>query len=217
MPHCTLFHATWVRRETGGKLVSPIVFIFIRIVPVGAKTLVLLIAAFVLGAGVVTGWPRRRVQLGMGFTLLVAATIFFRSQPQINLLPAGGNALELEGVRLVAGVVGNFVLGALMTLGVGLYGPCMILVYLLGMTPTAAFPIMMGSCAFLMPVASARFIKARAYDASAVVGMAWTGVPAVLIAVAFFKTLSIVEVRWLVIVVVTYAAIGLLRAARRAE
>ena len=194
-------------------------FIFIRIVPVGAKTLLLLIAASVLGAwlgaDVVARWPRRRIQLGMGFALLVAATIFFLSQPQINLLPAGGDALELEGALLVLGVVGNFVLGALMTLGVGLYGPCMILVYLLGMTPAAAFPIMMGSCAFLMPVASQRFLKAKAYDPRAVVGMALTGVPAVLLAVTFFRTLSIVEVRWLVIVVVTYAAVGLLRAGLR--
>ena len=67
--------------------------------------------------------------------------------------------LELDGTLLVIGVAVNFLLGALMTLGIGLYGPCMILVSLLGMNPTAAFPIMMGSCAFLMPVASSRFIK----------------------------------------------------------
>ena len=49
-----------------------------------------------------------------------------------------------------------------MEVGVGLYGPCMILVALLGMNPTAAFPIMMGSCAFLMPIGSLKFIKQRA-------------------------------------------------------
>src|SRR5439155_24667965 len=62
------------------------------------------------------------------------------------------------------------IFGALMTLGIGLYGPCMILVSLLGLTPTAAFPIMMGSCAFLMPVASARFIKLDRYDVRAALG-----------------------------------------------
>jgi hypothetical protein len=44
-----------------------------------------------------------------------------------------------------------------MTLGIGAYAPIMIMVSLLGMNPTAAFPIMMGSCAFLMPTASAQF------------------------------------------------------------
>jgi uncharacterized membrane protein YfcA len=191
-------------------------FIFIKLVPVGALTLVSLIVASVLGAWlgapIVARMPRRQIQIGMGIALLVAATIFTMSQPQVKLLPAGGEALSLTGMTLVAGIVGNFALGALMCLGIGLYGPCMILIYLLGMTPAAAFPIMMGSCAFLMPVASDRFIKERAYDPSAVVGMSLTGIPAVLLAVGFFTTLSIVEIRWLVIVVVTIAAIGLLRA-----
>jgi len=42
---------------------------------------------------------------------------------------------------------------------IGLYAPCMILVSLLGMSPITAFPIMMGSCAFLMPVAGVQFIR----------------------------------------------------------
>lgn len=191
-------------------------FIFIRIVDVDPVTLTLLIVAAVLGswlgAPIVAKWPRQRIQLGMGVALLVAATIFFLGQPQIKLLPPGGDALSLTGMKLVAGVAGNFMLGALMALGVGLYGPCMILIYLLGMTPAAAFPIMMGSCAFLMPVATHQFIKAKAFDAKAVVGMALTGVPAVLLAVGFFQSLSMVGIKWLVIVVVTIAAIGLLRA-----
>ena len=35
----------------------------------------------------------------------------------------------------------------------------------------AAFPIMMGSCAFLMPIAGARFIRSGAYDARAALGL----------------------------------------------
>ena len=96
--------------------------------------------------------------------------------------PGGADAIALEGPRLAVGVAGNFVLGVLMTMGVGLYGPCMILVSLLGMNATAAFPIMMGSCAFLMPVASARFIRTRTYHTQAAIGLMLGGVPAVLIA-----------------------------------
>ena len=48
----------------------------------------------------------------------------------------------------------------------------MILVSLLGMNPTAAFPIMMGSCAFLMPVGSLRFIRERAYSLPSALGLA---------------------------------------------
>src|SRR5258706_1621971 len=141
-------------------------FIFIRIVPVDARTLAFMIAAAIMGAwigaGVVAGWPRRRVQLGMGLALFGAATIMCMTL--LGLVPGGGSALGLTGARLIVGVAVNFLLGAMMPLGIGLYAPCMILVSLLGLTPTAAFPIMTGSCAFLMPVASARFIRAGRYD-----------------------------------------------------
>ena len=35
---------------------------------------------------------------------------------------------------------GNFLFGALMNVGIGLFAPCMTLVYLLGMNPLVAFP-----------------------------------------------------------------------------
>ena len=192
-------------------------FIYTHLVPVDARTLVLMILAAVLGAwlgaGVVARWPRSRVQFGMGLAMLGAAALMLAAQLQI--VPAGGDLLRLDGTLLLVGLAGNFLLGALMTIGIGLYGPCMILVSLLGMNPTAAFPIMMGSCAFLMPVASARFIRERAFDPRAVVGMLLGGVPAVLVAAFIVKALPLSAVRWLVVVVVTYTAVTLLAAARR--
>ena len=96
-------------------------------------------------------------------------------------------------------IAGNFLLGALMTLGIGLYAPCMILVSLLGMNPTAAFPIMMGSCAFLMPVGSLRFIRERGYSLRNALGLAIGGLPGVLVAAYIVKSLNLDIVRWLVI------------------
>jgi uncharacterized membrane protein YfcA len=128
---------------------------------------------------------------------------------------AGGEALGLTGVLLLAALLGNFALGALMTLGIGLYAPCLIMISLLGMSPKAAFPIMMGSCAFLMPFASMRFLKAGAFSLRPALGLALGGIPAVLIAAFIVKALPLVAVRWLVVIVVLYAAFGLLRAARQ--
>jgi hypothetical protein len=194
-------------------------FIYTQLVPVDPKTLISLIAAAVLGAwlgaGIVASWPRRIIQLVMGAALIVFAVIMLLGQPQIGLLPVGGDALELTGTKLVIGIVGNFVLGAMLPAGIGLYGPCMILIYLLGMKPTAAFPIMMGSCAFLMPLASVRLIQKGKYARDAVVGMLIAGIPAVFIAAFIVKSLDLAKVKWLVLIVVTYTAISLLRAARR--
>ena len=196
-------------------------FIYTSVIPVDVLTLFAMIGAAILGAwlgaGVVAGWPKQRVQFGMGAALLVAATLMLITQLQAltgsRILPLGGDALGVRGTLLVVAIVGNFLLGALMTLGIGLYAPCMILVSLLGMNPTAAFPIMMGSCAFLMPVGSLRFIREGAYSLRNAMGLAIGGLPGVLIAAYIVKSLNLDTVRWLVIAVVLYTAITMLIAA----
>jgi uncharacterized membrane protein YfcA len=126
-------------------------------------------------------------------------------------LLAGGNALELHGTLLAIAVVINFILGALMTLGIGLYAPCLIMISLLGMSPTAAFPIMMGSCAFLMPVAGIKFLEAKRYSIRPALGLAIGGIPAVLLAAFIVKSLPLVYVRWLVVIVVLYTSVTMIR------
>jgi uncharacterized membrane protein YfcA len=191
--------------------------IYTTLIEVDITTLFSMIAASIvgswLGAGVVARWPKRNIQIGMGIALLVAASIFFMQQ--LELLPGGGAEIGVRGMLLVVAVVVNFALGALMTLGIGLYGPCMILVSLLGMNPTVAFPIMMGSCAFLMPVGSLRFIREKSYNLRAAMGLAIGGIPAVLLAAYIVKSLPLYYVRWLVIVVVVYTSISMLRSAYR--
>lgn len=190
-------------------------FIYITMIRVDPTTLILLIGASVLGAwlgaGVVARLPRRRIQIGMGVALLIAAGLFLARAR--NWLPAGGQEEGLKGAMLIGALAGNLLFGALMTIGVGAYAPIMIMVSLLGMHPKAAFPIMMGSCAFLMPIAGIRFIRQSAFDSRAALGLTLGGVPAVLLAAFIVKELSLDVVRWLVIVVVTYTAISMLWAA----
>jgi len=190
-------------------------FFYIAAIPVDVVTLISMIAAAVagawLGAGIVAGWPKRYVQIGMGFALLTAAVFF--TMTNLGLFPQGSNALGVSGVMLVAAVAGNFLLGALMSLGIGLYAPCMVLISLLGMNATTAFPIMMGSCAFLMPVGSLKFIKERAYSLPVALGLALGGIPGVIIAATIVKSLNLTTVRWLVIVVVLYTALMMLYSA----
>jgi len=191
--------------------------IFIAIVEVEPWTLAGMIGASVAGAwcgaGVVAAWDRRRVQAGMGLALLAAAALMLRQL--LAGAPGGAESLSLDGTRLALGLAGNFVLGALMMLGVGLYAPCMILVSLLGMNAKAAFPIMMGSCAFLMPVAGWRFVVRDAYAPRAALGLTLGGVPAVLIAAFVVRALSLEAVRVLVLCVAVYTALAMLVAARR--
>jgi uncharacterized membrane protein YfcA len=190
-------------------------FIYTAVIPVDVLTLFSMIGAAVagawLGAGVVSKWSKRKVQIGMGAALLAAAALM--SMTQLGLFPAGSDALGVRGAKLAIAIGGNFMLGALMTLGIGLYAPCMILVSLLGMNPRAAFPIMMGSCAFLMPVGSLRFIREQCFSLRAGLGLAIGGIPGVLIAAYIVRQMPLGAVRWLVIVVVVYTAVTMLMSA----
>jgi uncharacterized membrane protein YfcA len=192
-------------------------FIYIAVIDVDMRTLILSILAAVLGAwlgaGFVAKWPLHRIQRGMGLALLVAAGLILARLCQ--LLPPGGDATGLQGTYLAVALIGNFLFGALMMIGVGAYAPIMIMVSLLGMNPTTAFPIMMGSCAFLMPVAGMRIIQAGTYDSKAALGLTLAGIPGVLLAAFVVKELPLDIVRWLVEVVVIYTAISLLWAASR--
>ena len=165
-----------------------------------------------LGAGVVSRLPRRGIQLVMGAALLIAATIFIMAN--LGTFPAGGVAMDLSGWKFYFAVIVSCGLGALMSVGIGLYAPQMIMLALLGLNPLGAFPIMMGSCGLLQPAASLRFFKTGRFDFGASLGLTMGGVPGVLIAVFIVKSLPLGVLRWLVASVVSYAALSMLRSAR---
>jgi uncharacterized membrane protein YfcA len=191
--------------------------------------------AFV-GAPMVQRSPVRVVQSVVGVALLVAVVLFALKNldsgfPALHLalgnltildtpafaathfLPAGGVASSLPPLPFAIAVAAHFVMGVLMMFGIGLYAPSLIVLSLLGLNPIAAFPIMMGSCAFLMPISSVRFVRSDRIDLRIVIGMAIGGIPAVLLAALVVKSLPLVILRWLVVAVVLYAAVLLLRAA----
>ncbi len=192
-------------------------FIFIAAVQVDFVTLALMIASSAvgswLGAGIVSRLPRRQIRVAMGTALLAASIVM--TMTQLHLVPGGGESLGLTGPALAVAIVCNMLFGALMTLGIGLYAPCMMVVSLLGMNPRAAFPIMMGSCAVLMSVGSAPFIRSERYNLKAALGLTLGGIPGVLLAAFVVKSLPLDRVRWLVVLVVVYTASMMLRSARR--
>ena len=183
-------------------------FIFMTVVKVDAVTLVAMSlaapAGSVIGAGVVAKMKRGKIQLGMGIGLLVIALIILAGQ--LNVMPVGGEAFGLTGWKLSLAVALSFVFGALQTIGIGFYAPCMAIVYALGMHPLTAFPIMMTATAMLMAAGSARFVTADAYDRKAAVGVTTGGVIGVFIAAYIVKSLPLTVLKWVVCAIVLYTA-----------
>jgi uncharacterized membrane protein YfcA len=189
--------------------------IFIKLVKVDPVLMVACIAAAIagatLGVPLVQRLSVRAVQAVVGVALLIAAVLY--AMTNADLIPSGGSELTLDGWLFGVAVALHFLLGALMTFGIGLYAPSLILLSLMGLNPTAAFPIMMGACAFLMPISATRFVRSERIDLRIVIGLALGGIPAVLVAAYVVKSLPLDALRWGVVVVVLYAAMILLRSA----
>ena len=191
--------------------------VFIKLVSVDPILLTACIVAATIGAvfgsAAVIRLPTQIVQGVVGVALVIASGLY--ALQNLNLMPGGGSALSLAPSWIAVAAAAHVVLGALMTFGIGLYAPSLIMLSLMGLDPKAAFPIMMGACAFLMPVSGIRFMNTDRIDMRVVPGIALGGIPAVLIAAYAVTSMPLVYLRWGVVAVVLYAAVVLLQAALR--
>ncbi|HIF9264837.1 TPA: sulfite exporter TauE/SafE family protein [Photobacterium damselae] len=187
--------------------------IFLTAVNVDAVTLVSLViaacAGATVGAKLVSSWDRQLIRIVMSMALLIVAGLMLAGQ--LKLFPLGGTALGLTGWKLAIGIAGNFLFGALMTVGIGLYAPCMTMIYMLGMNPLAAFPVMMCSCAFLSFFSAGGFLVRDRVNTRAALAVAIAGPIAVVIAAYLVKSLDMHLLAWLVTGVVLYTAISMYR------
>jgi uncharacterized membrane protein YfcA len=190
--------------------------IFMTAVAVDPTLLAAMIASASVGAfisaGVVSRLPRHTIQAVIGVALLIGGLVF--SATNLGFLPPGGTALALHGWRFAVAVGGNFVFGMLMSAGIGLYAPCMIMLFLLGLHPLAAFPIMMGSCGLLQPLAGIRFLRTGRFAWGPSLGITMGGVFGVFLAAFVVKSLPLTGLRWMVVCAVLYAAVSMLKEGR---
>lgn len=181
-------------------------FIFIKAVPVETTTLIPMIVSALggalLGARVVSKMNKKTIQLTMTVALFIMGTTMILGKMEV--FPIGGEAMGLYGWKLIVACIANFIFGAFNTVGVGLFAPCMVTVYLLGLNPAATFPIMMGSTALLVPFAGIKFIKEDVHSMKASVLINIFGTLGVFIAAFLVKSLDLNLLQYLIIFVVAY-------------
>jgi hypothetical protein len=153
------------------------------------------------------------IQVFMGVALLLAAGFF--TMTNLGVIPPTGSAMGLAGWRFPVAVAANFVLGALMCVGIGNYAPSMALLAFLGMHPIAAYPIMIASDGVLIPVASLGFLRSGRFAPAVAVGLTLGGIVGTFAAFPFVKMLGdhLTLMRWVVTGIIAYAAIAMLRSA----
>ena len=190
-------------------------FVFITIIEVEIITLFYMVLAAIIGssfgAGIVSNLSEKLIQRIMGIALIITAFLMLSGQMEWIKELGVGKAIGLTGIKLIIAVLVNIALGAFQAAGIGMYAPSMALVYLLGMSPAVAFPLMMASSAFALPSASIRFIKEQAYNRKAAISITLSGIIGVLIAAFIVKSLDIYVLTWVVIIVIIYTGITLIK------
>jgi uncharacterized membrane protein YfcA len=159
--------------------VSVEALLFLGFSDIDPMTLLLMLAASCagafIGAGIVSKWNLKTIRYVMATFLVICAIVTVMRTMGVGPFGVAGEAVKLTGIKLILGVVGNFFLGAFMMVGLGLYSPCIALVAMLGLNVGTAFPIMMGSCAFLMNVSVFKFVKEGKYDRRATLMLMFPG------------------------------------------
>lgn len=185
--------------------------LFLGLIEVSPLTLVSMIGGAIvgslIGARIVSKWSVKVVRIALGGALLFLAFMMGCRLMEIGPFGIAGTATGLTGVKLIIAVGVNFMLGALMTIGVGLYTPCIALCSMLGLNVKIAFPVMFGSCAFLMPSCGIEFIKNGRYDRAAAAWLTLGGLAGIFVAFYIVKELPIEILTWLIIVVMVYTSV----------
>lgn len=164
-----------------------------------------------VGAPLVTKARVWVVQMVVAIGLLLAVAAYILAN--LDMMPGGGTATGLPLILTIIAIVASFIFGVLLNFGVGNYAPTLVLLSLMGMDPRLCFPIMAASAGLMGSAASVRHIQLGLMDLKIVMGIAIGGFPAVLVAALIVKEMPVETLRWLVIIVVLYAASVMARSA----
>ena len=185
---------------------------FIQTIEIDIVTLIVPIVCQMAGSYLapryVVKLPANTIKKVMSIGLFISAGFILAGK--FGLMPTGGDATQLTGIKLVILGCCTFVWGALNNIGIGSYSTTMATVYALGLNPVAAFPIMMGSSAFSVPMGSMQFVKLDSYNRKITLFSAIFGSIGVLIAVFFVGSLNMESIQWIVLIVIIYSAISMM-------
>ncbi|MCM0599756.1 sodium:solute symporter [Periweissella fabalis] len=196
----------------------PVMFealLFITTVKIEITTLIPMTMAAILGAYVgpnlTKKWNVQLIRIALGIALVIAAAIIIYRIFFLPVIVASNGAHGLHGWLLPLGVIFNFIIGNLMTIGLGNYAPELIFFTLIGVNPTIAFPVMMLDAAMIMSISGRQFIKMDRVQWRGFAGIIIGGVIGVFVAVKIVKQLPLNILNWLIILIAVLTAFSLFK------
>jgi uncharacterized membrane protein YfcA len=187
--------------------------IFLQFVPLDIITLLVAVVMISLG-GFLSGLvavriDKKLVHMVMLVAFIITGVLLFLSQ--LNILEIGGSGTAIRGTRLLIFAIFMLVSGTLPAFGVGYYSLIKASIFLFGVNPIVAFPIMASASAFQMPVTSVTFIsKGKFYFKSTII-LAVFGTIGVFMAAPIITLVNTYTLKWILLGIVIYNIIVLAR------
>lgn len=192
---------------------------FMQVIDVDLTTLLVLVAGTclggVIGGSVVSRLSKQAIRLTMicCFALIICLLLC----RQLHLFPIGGEWMALESWKLVVGFGGMVLCGMLTSVGIGLFVLIQAVLFLLGVSPLVAFPIMTTAGAMQQPLTTLAFLQQDKIPLKKTLILSMAGCVGVVFAVLIFKHLTITWLHSLLILIVTYNLIAVSRTYMRTK
>lgn len=187
---------------------------FMQLVDVDLTTMLVLVAGTCLGGliggAVVSQLSKQAIRLAMMVCFPLLITLLFCHQ--MRLIPLGGDVIELHTFKLLIGFIAMIVCGSLTSVGIGLFVMVQSVLFLLNVSPAAAFPIMTTAGAMQQPLTTLVFLQHDRIPLKKTLVLSLAGCIGVLITVPLFTLLTVTWLHSLLLVILTYNLFAITRA-----
>lgn len=212
MPDTKRYNGTLVVQATLPTMLQSI--LFLQLVKIDGLTLVVSCLAIALG-GVVSGYFVKYVSKGTIYNVMLvtfAVTAIILILSKMNMLNVGGDLSQVRDTKLIILGVIMFLAGCLPAFGVGYYSIVLVVIFLLGLSPAVAYPIMTTASAVQMPMTAVPMIKNRQFYSLSALILAIMGCVAVFIAAPIISSIDSSMLKWILLVVLIYNIFMLIKA-----
>ncbi len=190
--------------------------LFLNFVEIDLYLLILFVVSSCIG-GFLSGYLVSRLdkqtirKLMCGGFIGVALLIILQKG---GLLPDAGFATSLPPYKMAIGAVAMVFAGMLPAIGAGIYVPIQVILFLLGLSPLVAFPIMTTTGAIVQTTTASAFVMRGEFAIKESLYLAISGILGVAVAVPVITYVNLSTLRWLLLAIVLYNAYTLWKANR---
>lgn len=192
---------------------------FIQLIEVDLLTLLTLVIGTciggILGGSIISRLSQQKIRVAM--IVAFSGIILLLCAKQLGLLPSGGELIALYQWKLLLGFLGMIICGSLTSVGIGLFAMVQGVLFLLGLSPAVAFPIMTTAGAMQQPLTTLVFLKHNKIPLKKTLILSAFGCIGVLITLPIVSHLSVRWLHSLLILIMTYNVITIAFSYQRAK